>query len=185
MKTHLIALALIICCAILDRCRGSKKLTIISNFFEAMMIGAALACLALTYSDLTGWDVVIAVCGFALLFAVCEWPGWGGPLGAVLYKHEMRKNELERWQVGPLKTNPVFALIARGAIWSSPALLMSAWYSELIYIFVAMSISMPVAVVAAREIGERYKVGNTWRLQEYIRGGMTATLTYLMAWGAV
>lgn len=184
MIEHSIAIILIICCAAMDRCRGSKELKVISNFFEAFVMGLCLASLALMYTSY-GADFYLVIVIFALLFAVCEWPGWGGPLGAVLYKHEMRKSELERWQVGPLKTNPVFALIARGAIWSSPALLMSAWYSELIYIFVAMSFSMPVAVVVAREIGQRYKVGNTWQLQEYIRGGMTATLTYLMAWGAV
>lgn len=61
---------------------------------------------------------------------------------------------------------------------------MSPFYPELIYIFVAMSISMPVAVVAAREIGVRLHVQNTWQLQEIFRGALTGALTYAMALGA-
>lgn len=183
MIEHSIAIILIICCAAMDRCRGSKELKVISNFFEAFVMGLCLASLALMYTSY-GADFYLAIVIFALLFAVCEWPGWGEPLGALLYKGNMRPGKLERWQVGPLKKNPVFALIVRGAIWTCPAVLMSPFYPELIYIFVAMSISMPVAVVAAREVGVRLHVQNTWQLQEIFRGALTGAVTYLMALGA-
>jgi hypothetical protein len=184
MTEFIIAIILITMCSIFDKCRGSKELTIISNFAEAMLMGACLALLATIYSDYGLSETAAITLGFALLFAVCEWPGWGAPLGALLYDTEMGKTGLERWQVGILKTNPVLALIARGGIWALPALLMSCWYPEFIYIFVAMPVAMPVAVVVARELGGKYKHKNTWQLQELIRGGLCATLTYMMALGA-
>lgn len=174
----LVAVCIFMCSA-LDRCRGSNKLNIVSNTFEAFLMGGFLAAIVIIASG-TGadWWVIPA---FGAGFALFERFGWGEPLNAVLYDREMIESQLERWQVGPLAKDPEMALVVRGAIWGIPALAMSFYIEQFLFIMISMAIAMPVAVIAARQIGQRRKVNDLWALQEKIRGGLCATLTYIFA----
>lgn len=180
--TYLLALCLITMCSILHRTRGDKKVTIISNYVEASLMGICLSILALANTPAEVHFVPLSIL-FGLLYGLTEKPGWGEPLSSALYGTVMRKRHLEKWQVGPLAKNAYLALAARGAIWASPAFILMQWYDEFFYIFVAQSIAMPAGVAITRLADKKFIFKNSWQANEYISGALVASLTFLFSIG--
>jgi hypothetical protein len=143
-------------------------------------MGICLAVL-LFINNLPDFTLVPLAVGFGILYGLTEKFGWGEPLGSALFGYPMNPKQLEKWQVGPLKKNAYLALVARGGIWASPALALVPYYEQFLFIFIAMGIAMPVSVLIARFIGEYRSLTNkaVWRLNEYIRGGLVASLTFV------
>lgn len=174
---YLLALCLIAMCSILDRTRGDKKITIISNYVEACLMGICLSALAFINDTPEDYMLPLGLL-FGLMYGLTEKPGWGEPLSAALYGREMRKKHLEKWQVGPLAKNTYLALIARGAIWGSPALIMMYWYEQFFYVFVAQTIAMSASIAITRIADKKITFKNSWQVNEYIRGAMVGLLTF-------
>lgn len=153
----------------LDWLRGSD-IRWCPTLVRSLAYGFGLAIL-LGSSHLWTWPV------FAVLWAVGEAPGWGEPVGAILDRRPMRPGHLERWQVGPLKTNSWLAVTARGAIWAAPPALL-ALVDPVYLASLGLLLIFPATLML-----DRRKTLLTWNWQEWeLLRGWSMGVVALTAW---
>jgi len=152
-----IAFFAIVLMGILDRWRGDRD-DLGSKLIEKLLYGSAV-CVAATGTPFTPLLPL-----FILAMLAGSSSGWGEPLGALIERREMDDARLERWQrmilPGLLRRSAVAALIVRGAIWGAPFLPLAWFDPELIRVFVAFLVAVPVAPYLFRD----------WEIQEFARG---------------
>jgi len=156
--------------AVLDRIRGHDI-----KLFERSINGITkllFGCFVAYSLGVTIWWQFAAL---AILFALGSAPGWGDPIGRVLYQKDDPKPEEARyewWQVGILQDNPILALISRGLIWGAPPLLLIYFIPNVWVIAVSMSIAMPFSAYVIGKFVPWSEKYDKWHLMEYLRGGL-------------
>ena len=148
-------------CGPVDRLRGSAR-GLPSKTLElalyGLLIGIAMGLLP------SPWLYAVAA-----LFALGGAPGWGEPLGAALEKRPMLGQRLEWWQVGPLQTDVRLAIVARGALWGVPCLLVAPWAPHAVLLVPIMAFAMLAAVYIGLAF-EEFLEWNAWHVMEVSRG---------------
>lgn len=86
-----------------------------------------------------------AVAGAAILFAG-ESPGVGHPKGYIADGFESGNKILEWWQPEALRHKPYWALTLRGAMFGTPALLITYWQPVYLWLIPAFAIALPLAM---------------------------------------
>ena len=155
---------LILFCAAMDRARGDE-FDIISRAAEKLFYGAAVGALA----GATG----LIWLAFAGLFALGASPGWGAPMGAY-YNGTKMGPEYEWWQAGPLRTDPLMALAARGVIWAAP-IAPVCWYVGSWWPVVGVIVGLPVSCIAARKWWGGEPAKTQWNRAELLRGAIVGS----------
>lgn len=158
-------LLLIFLSGLLDRVRGDHF-----NFFSDWSRGPDMFAYGWVIAALMGhpmdWFTLPIIAALMLGMS----PGWGEPVGAGLFGREMAQSNLEWWQVGPLKNSVPLALIARGAMWGAPCLLLLPWLPNAWTPLLAYSIAFPVSIYLMRDTPV------SWEWAERVRGWMAAVI---------
>lgn len=156
-QAYIFALISVLSAGCLDRWRGDED-NIGSKLIEKLLYGSAV-CVAATGTPFTPLLPL-----FMLAMLAGSSSGWGEPLGALIERRPMDTNNMERWQrmilPGLLRRSAVAALIVRGAIWGAPFLPLAWLDPDLIRVFVAFLVAVPVAPYLFRD----------WEIQEFARG---------------
>lgn len=149
--------------SLLDRMRGDSWGP--GGALEAAVMGAVLALLV-TSDPRMVWLI-------GVLWALGAAPGWGNPVGAALNSRPM-SNNWEWWQVGPTRRWVYLALAVRGFIWGAPLLALHAAVPGVDKITLAVTVSMPLSCY----IMSHFNVEKRWKKMEYVRGALTASITF-------
>lgn len=161
--------------AYLDRQRGTEKES------ETIPKSVALGLLGMLTSVLVGhyfdWQAIVITISVATGYAL----SYGHPLGWAISGSP--KGELEKWQIGPLKTNPWLALAVRGAFIGLFSLAAFDWLASL-KITVAFAIAFPVSAYAAIKIMDRDREA-AWGISEYLRGFIAGLILAVMSWWGI
>lgn len=156
-------------CAGADRLRGMDKLPAL-----VVKILYGVVATAIVASPADGlWALA-----FLVVFVAGSSPGWGRPLGLALGGRN--DPEYERWQVGFLRNDNRYALLARGLMWLLPAALLYFPTGNVMY--AVAPVTMTVAFVLAPYIAsavERH-VPSRWAIMELSRGAIFGVLTSLV-----
>jgi hypothetical protein len=151
-------------CGYFDLQRG-KDLDSFPRFMFKLMYSLTAALVCLSFSS----SVVVWV-AFAALFFVGMSPGWGTPLGSMLYGHAMHKDGLEWWQRGKLfETNAVAACSLRGFIWGAPCALLAFWDIAALSALV-MTVTFPLSIYLTVQLERVMRLDNSWQTRELIGG---------------
>lgn len=171
MSLLLTKLLLVYACGFMDRIRGDRVDLPYSKSVEAYIYGLAI----FTIVGLEWWQCLI---GGALWLAGASF-GWGEPVGAVLQQRAMNLTRLEKWQVGVLATDPLFALMARGLIWGLCLTPMMFFKFSIIGLVFGMVGVFTLAVYLAD--CKTIKFSNNWESMEYYRGWMAGLVAFLVS----
>lgn len=159
-------------CGLIDRFRGDKVDVLYSKSVEATVYGLMVAAIM-------GFNLLEATL-FAGLWLVGAAFGWGCPLGAYLADKPMKPEDLEWWQVGPLKKSVMFALIVRGVMWGLPVAAVG-YLNPLAYAWpVAMGIIFPLALIITRYYNNIVNVPG-WETQEFVRGWLVGIVALALS----
>lgn len=82
----------------------------------------------------------------------------------------------EKWQYGIFLRNVWLACVAVGIIWGSPSLLAYSLEPKVIYILIAFMVAFPASCYLALLIGRRFPKLDTWVVQQYLFGPITALI---------
>lgn len=161
------AVLLILLAGLFDRIRGSGW------FSYSHAIG--MAAMGSVISYLLGIDGWLGL-AFVMLFCIGASPGWGNPLGAAFDNRKMG-TDYESWQTGMLRSSVLLALVARGLIWTAPALLLAPFHIGVLIFVPLAAMTFPAAVYISRELpGNK---SEAWALMEFLRGLLMGLAAYI------
>jgi len=154
--------------AVADRIRGDA--------FQPWKLEAnhrlgAYIMLGWTFAALTGhaWDMLTFPIAIMLVAGASS--GLSEPIGAYLTNRKMDINQLEWWQFGWLKSNPLLAIAFRGAMWGLPVSVLMHFDHSLIWVLPAYTIAMPLSAMLSRRF-----LKSDWAHMEFLRGGLAGAI---------
>lgn len=150
--------ALAVCfMAVLDHYRGTRPASRPGGTAKIPKVFKLIAC-AGTLGLITGLTG-LPLLGFIILGSIGYTIGFGGPLGAVLGRHN-NPSRLHYWQFGYFKKNMKAAMFLRGAI-AGILLLPLAYFNAQILLYpITFGLAYLIAPLLSQD----------WEEQEYIRG---------------
>lgn len=134
---------------------------------------ASVVCLGVTSPPV--------IAAFAAFFLLGMSPGWGEPLGAMLYNHKMNKHKLEWWQRGKLlSSSPVAACTFRGFLWALPCCIVAFWDISALSVL-SMAVSFPLSIYVTTLIMKKRHLKDAWQTREIIGGTMFGVLALCLS----
>lgn len=168
----------------MDRMRGDPKHfgnRLVEKLLYGLFICSTFVLVDVLYGSVVfDWLYILLLSGIVLGFSVGISTGWGEPMSALLYRHEMDQEELEWWQFGKLKENPLYAMIARGFMTGIPIWLVAWIDPKVMLISVAMMIAMPLSILIVRSQKRIMENYDAWAIHEYVRGYLFQTVLFLL-----